>query len=45
MTPTDTLEPRFSNLIYAYTRADAIDDGTLIDDYAPVITILMPHKD
>lgn len=31
MTPKDDLKFFFGNLIYAYTRADAIADGTLID--------------
>lgn len=31
MTPTNNLESLFGNVIYAYTRADAIADGTLVD--------------
>lgn len=31
MTPIDSLESLFGNVIYAYTRAEAIADGTLID--------------
>jgi len=31
MTPTDDLESLFGNAICAYTRADAIADGTLVD--------------
>mgnify|MGYP000980229601 CR=1 FL=1 len=35
MTPTDNIESLFGNVIYAYTRADAIADST----------ILTPHED
>lgn len=31
MTPSDNLESLFGNVIYAYTRADAIADDTLVD--------------
>lgn len=31
MTPINRLESLFGNVIYAYTRAEAIADGTLID--------------
>lgn len=31
MTPSDNLESLFGNVIYAYTRADAIADGALVD--------------
>ena len=40
------------NIVYSYTRAQAIDDGVLIDatDMAkeaeePVITIMLPEED
>ena len=33
----------FGEVIHAYTRAQAIEDGELIDDNAePVITIMLP---
>lgn len=31
MPPTDNLESPFGNVIYAYTRTDAIADGALVD--------------
>lgn len=31
MTPTDSLESLFGNVIYAYSRADAMADGVLVD--------------
>lgn len=31
MTPTDSLETFFGNVIYAYSRADAMADGALVD--------------
>lgn len=37
------------NLIYSYTRAQAIEDGVLLchggDDLEPVITIMFPEED